>query len=236
MTSDPDKQINDNWTVGELEAEFEGQEYVTHHQVRKEDHFFCDFCSRGIAYQSNPRVAWYVADGVLNPGHPVWRQAVKERFGGKPIVPLAVYCPGCSTRRVLFPCEGYAEVHAFFDLDEGRVLKNVEVTDVSPPDDGIPWEPRELSERITEIPWDQHMLMQTISAEDQLWGPENMITFFLSAVDGVDPRELIQYDGSLDPKLLGQARKSWKQFRKKMKRGGHSRKKFRDHVRGDEKP
>lgn len=234
MNIDPDTRINDAWTVGRLEDDFEGEAHEPHEKVKGKDHIFCDFCSKGIAYQSEPRVAFYIADDVLNPDHPQWQHALKYANGVRPVVPLAVYCEECSHQRILFPCEGFAEVRMFFDLDEDRVLKNVDVTDVSPADDGIPWDPRELGEEITSINWEERMLMQALTGEDQLWGPENMITFFLSAVDGIDPRELIQPDGSLDPKALGRARKSWRRFRKKMKAGGYERQKFRDHVRGDE--
>jgi hypothetical protein len=122
----------------------------------------------------------------------------------------------------------------FFDLNEEKVKRNVEVTDLSPRNDGIPWDPKELSERITQIQWEQQLFVTMLSGQDNLWGPENMVTFFLSSVDEVDIRQLVKWDGSLDPKLLGQARRKYEEFRKKMSKGGRSRKKFRDHVRGDE--
>lgn len=221
--TDPDKQINDNWTVGELTEKFEGSDFLPSNPEK--DHFLCDFCSKGLSYESNPRVGHYVADGVLNTEHPVWQ---KNGGSGTPVT-LATYCEDCSTRMILFPCKWFAEVRMFFDLGTEKVMRNVKVTDVSPRDDGIPWDPKELSERIIQIPWEQQSFVQ-----DDLWGPENMVTFFLSSVDGVDIRQLVKWDGSLDPKLLGQARRKYKEFRKKMKREGHSRKKFRDHVRGSD--
>jgi len=222
----PDERLNENWTVEQLEAQFEGEDHAPHEQVQGKDHFFCDFCSTGVTYESEPRVAFYVADDVLDLGHPVYRSDT--------LVPLAVYCGDCATDRLLFPCEGYGEVRLFFDLDSEKVIQNVEVTDLSPADDGIPWDPKELSERVTQVPWDEHMLMQQLSGEDQLWGPENMITFLLSSVSGVDPRELINWDGTIDPKQLGHARKQYQKFMEKMRKGNYDRRKFRDHVRGDD--
>lgn len=230
---DPDTRINEWWTVGELETEFEGVEYKPHDRVKGEPHFYCDWCSKGVSYRSKPTVGWYVADMVMNTGHHEWQAAVRAGEGVRPMVPLAVYCEECAARKLLFPCRGYGELHAFFEVDTERVMKNIRVTDVSPADDGIPWEPREVAERVTGIDFEQQMLTQALSGEDQLWGPENMITFFLAST-GIDPRELIQYDGSLDPKVLGRARKAWRSFQKKMTRGGdYSRRKFRDYVRDE---
>jgi len=228
MTSDPDKQINDNYTVGELTENFEGDDFLP--SDPEKDHFLCDFCSKGVSYESNPRVGHYIADDVLNSEHPVWQ----KHGGSGTLVPLASYCEECSIRMLFFPCEGFAEVRVFFDLDEEKVKRNVEVTDLSPRNDGIPWDPKELSERITQIQWEQQSFVAMLSGQDDLWGPENIVTFFLSSVNGVDIRQLVKWDGSLDPKLLGQARRKYEKFRKKMSKGGHSRKKFRDHVRGDD--
>lgn len=224
-----DRRINPDWTVGELIDEFEGHDFLP--TDPEKPHFLCDFCSTGVSYESEPRVGHYIADKVLNTNHPKWRAAAKG--GHRPLVPLATYCEDCSFDQLYFPCEDFAEVRMFFDLDEDRVMKNVEVMDVSGRDDGIPWDPKELSEKITGIPWEQHSLMSMLVGDD-LWGPENMVTFFLSIGSGVDIRELVKWDGSLDPKVLGRTRRQYEQFSEKMAEGGHSRKKFRDHVRGDD--
>lgn len=226
---EPDKQINDSWTVGGLIDEFEDHDFLPTNP--DEDHFECDFCSKGVAYKSNPRVGGYVADNVLNTNHPKWQAALRQ--GGRPIVPLASYCEECSTRLLLFPCEGFAEVRTFFDLDEDMVMRNVEITDLSGRDDGISWDPKELMEEISGVPFEEERLLAAMMGQDHLWGPENMVTVFLSTVGGVDIRELVKWDGSLDPKLLGQARRKYEDFQKKMQKHGHSRRAFRDHVRGD---
>jgi hypothetical protein len=228
---DSDTQINPNWTVGELEAEFEGHDFQPVDEDK--DHFTCDFCSKGVHYEAEPRVGHYVADNVVNTTHPHWIAATRPHEGeGRPMVQLASYCEDCTIRRLLFPCEGYAEVRMSFDLDEKRVMENVEITDVSPRDDGIPWDPKELSESITGIPWHKNEMMMVILGREQLFGPENMVTFFLAVGGGVDIRELIQWDGSLDPKVLGRARREYADFQRKMARDNHSRRAFSKHVRG----
>jgi len=108
-------------------------------------------------------------------------------------------------------------------------MSNPEVTDVSSADDGIPWNPRELSEKITGVPWEANAIL----AGDELWGPENMVTVFLSMGSGIDIRELIKWDGSLDPQVLGHARREYRAFTRKMLEKGQTRTAFRDHVRGD---
>lgn len=227
---DSDTRINDQWTVAQLVEEFDGHDFLPFDPDK--DHFLCDFCSKGVAYQSNPRVGHYIADTVVNTNHSKWQKATDPHSHHRPLVPLASYCEDCTTRRLLFPCEGVAEIRMLFTLTEERTITNPEVTDVSGRDDGIPWEPKDLSEQITGVPWEQNELLAALAGKDQLWGAENMVTFFLSIGGGVDIRELVQWTGSLDPKVLGLARKEYQHFAEKMRRQGHSRKAFRDHVRG----
>lgn len=224
---DAETVIKPGLTVEKVIEEFEGRDFEASNPEEK--HFICDFCSKGVNYASNPRVGHYLADDVLNENHNYARQIKQNR----PLVPLASYCEDCTTRNIMFPCEGTAEVRMLFDLDESRTMHNVEVTDVSPRDDGIPWDPREVSEKIMEVPFDAQAGMASLMSQaGDLWGPENMVTFFLASVDGVDIRELVQWNGSLDPKVLGQARRKFEDFQQEMRKGGHSRKTFRDNVRG----
>jgi hypothetical protein len=230
---DPATRINEQWTVGQLIDAFEDTDFLPFDPNK--DHFLCDFCSTGVAYRSKPRVGHYIADNILNTTHPKWRNATASHSDHRPLVPLASYCDDCTTRLLLFPCKGFAEVRLLFTLTEERVVTNPEVTDVSGRDDGIPWDPKELSEQITGVPWEQNALLAAAAGEDQLWGPENMVTFFLSIGSGVDVRELVRWDGSLNPKALGRAHKEYQEFVEKMRRHGHSRRAFRDHVRGEDK-
>lgn len=226
---DPATRINEQWTVGQLIDAFEDADFLPFDPNK--DYFLCDFCSTGVAYRSKPRVGHYIADNILNTNHPKWRNATASHSDHRPLVPLASYCDDCTTRLLLFPCKGFAEVRLLFTLSEERVITNPEVTDVSGRGDGIPWDPKELSEQITGVPWEQNALLAALAGEDQLWGPENMITFLLSSVEGVDPRQLIKWDGSYDSKELGRARRKYREFVEKMRREGYSRRYFSDHVR-----
>lgn len=224
MRPDADERINPGWTVGEVEKEFEGKPFLNDVEGAK---FLCDFCSKGVSYSRRKTVTGYIADDILNPDHPKWPR------GQRPLVPLATYCPECSTHRLLFPCEGFAEIRYRFTVDDDGIFRDVEVTDISPRDDGIPYDATEVSEQITGVPWEHQSLVSMVARGD-MWGPENFITFFLSSVDGIDPRNLIRWDGSVDPQQLGLARRKYENFAEKMQRGGYSRTKFRDHVRGGE--
>lgn len=219
---EPDTPINPHVTVGDLTENFEGSDHIPNHD---QPHFICDWCSQGVAYQSKPRVGHYVADDVLNENHPKTPVIRRDR----PLVQLASYCPDCSTRLLLFPCKGVAEARVFFDLDEEQVMKNVEVRDVSPRDDGIPWDPREVSARITGIEFSLHEMF-AIDEENHLWAAENIVTWFLAAT-GIDIREMVRYDGSIDPQALGRARKAFEEFREEMKKGGFDRQYYRDAVK-----
>lgn len=222
---DPDTHITENWTIAQLIDRFDGTTFKP--SDPNPDHFICDYCATGVAYSSQSRVGQYISDRVLNPEHPIWRSSTKDHPEKQTLIPLATYCEDCATRRLYFPCEGFNEVRLFFTLNADRTMTSPEVTDVSPADDGIPWNPRELSEQITGLPWGENVVV----SGKELWGPENMVTVFLSMGGGVDIRELVKWDGSLDPQLLGQARQEYKEFARKMLREGRTRTVFRDHIR-----
>lgn len=134
---DHNTRINPDWTVAQLLNLYGGRTYETKHD--DPDRFICDFCAANVAYSNTPRVAQYVTDRVLNPGHPVWQSKMREHPGKQPLTPLATYCEDCAARRLYFPCEGFNEARVFFTLKEDRTMSNPEVTDVSSADDGIPW-------------------------------------------------------------------------------------------------
>jgi len=224
---DGTRSINPEWTVASFAEMLEGSEFNPTNPNK--NHFECDFCSKGVMYQSEPRVASYFADNILNTDHPIWQQHGDRR----PMVALATYCEDCTYPLLYFPCEGFAEVRVISDLDADRTMHNVDVEDVSARDDGIPWDPKEFVHRVTGTPFEDSMLIQSLHSRDHVWGPENMVTVFLSIGSGIDLREIIKHDGSLDDRKLGQARKEQEKFRKKMARHGHSRLAFRKHVRGE---
>lgn len=90
---DSNTRINPEWTVGELIEEFEGHDFLP--TDTEKDHFLCDWCSTGVSYSSEPRVAGYVADRVINTDHPTWVEATLGREV-QPLVPLASYCKDLS--------------------------------------------------------------------------------------------------------------------------------------------
>lgn len=225
MTVDADTHVHKNLTAADVRERFDGEDFTA--AMPESDHWECDQCSTGIEYRQNVRAGMYMTDDVLGQS-PELARIHRER----PLIPLATLCPDCSTRQLLFPCEGFAELRLQFDLGLDRVMQNVEITDVSPRDDGIPWDPRELSEKITGVPFDTNTML---AGGESAWGPEDMVRFFLAVGAGVDIRELVKWDGSLDPKVLGRARKEYDSFASKMRRSGFSRKSFRDHVRGDDR-
>lgn len=194
-----------------------------------DDHFQCDFCSKGIAYTSVPRVAMYWSDRVLSTTTPKARRINRERK----LSPMASYCPECiesyPMNLLLFPCEGFGELRSFVTVTDDRHMTDPEVTDFSEHDDGIPWDPKEFSEEITDVPFEMNDMLA--GGEGMLWAPENMVTFFLSVADGVDIRELIKYDGSYDPRLLGQARRKYEEFQRSMRQHGHERGAFRKRLK-----
>lgn len=225
-----DMHINPRTTVAELTSEFEGTDFDPIEPDK--DHWICDFCSTGVPYSANARVADYFADDILSHNHPYSSQIHANR----PLIPLASYCEDCSTRRLLFPCHGFAEARVMYNLGKDRIVRDVDVTDVSPRDDGIPWNPKDVSNAITQAPFEQ---MLELGGNQHLWGPENMVTFFLSSIGGIDIRELVQWDGEIDNDVLGRARIEYDRFMHKMIRasdgpGRTNRKAFRDHVRGDD--
>lgn len=223
----PDDRFTDELTVADLEDRIEGEPFLP--GTESDDHFICDFCSTGVKYSSDPRIGIYVADGILTPELPMWRGRVDR---GEEIAALATYCEDCATKRLLFPCRGYAEARLFASISPDRRAVDVEATDVSPADDGIPWDPAELHESITTIPFRKYLDVTIMGGGPTMWGPENIVTFFLSFEDGVDIRDLVKYDGSIDRELLQDARDDFGDLLTEMRRAGEdSRRAFRDRVR-----
>lgn len=209
----------DRWSVDDLETEFIGRE---HENPESDRHWLCDWCSKGISYTGGSTGWHYMADDILGD-----LPAAREYHKKRPLGLLAAYCDDCGNNRLFFPCEGYMEVRARFELNDDREYTDVEITDISPHDDGIPWDPKEVAEEITEIPFDAVAAMG-----EELWAPENMLTVFVSA--DIDIRDLVNYKGEIDRQKLGAAREKWEDFQREMAESGHDRQHFRDSVRGDD--
>ena len=224
---DEDDHVTDTVTVGDLEEHYEGSDFTAVDPSK--DHFICDWCTKGVPYTTNNRVSQYIVNNIINDENPIWQQTI-ARSGTRPFAPVATYCADCTTRLLLLPCEGYTEVRLAFDMGDDRTYRNVEVTDISPAEDGIPWNPAELSEEITGVPF--HMYVQMAAAQGaELWAPEDIVRMFQSIGPHLDIRKAIRADGSFDPQELDRAREAYDEFTRELQRNGFSREWFRDHTR-----
>jgi hypothetical protein len=214
---DCETRIGEETTVSDIEEQLEMSK-VSH---GNEGHYLCDWCSKGVSFSSNSRVSHYISDSVLDTGHEECAFINRERA----LTQLATYCEECSSKRLLFPCEGFSELRIQFTLtDDGR-MSQVSVTDISLRKDGIPWNPVHVTEKITETDFQKNAFLT-----GHLYGPENMVTVFLSWSESeIDIRDMVKPDGSIRGKYLGRARKKYNEFRSKM--GDYSRDKFSSHVR-----
>lgn len=224
---DADDYVTDAVTVGDLEAYYEGRDFTTAHP--SEDHFICDWCATGVSYTASNRVSQYIVNNIINDENPFWQQIIAHS-GTRPFRPMAIYCADCTTRRLLLPCEGYTEIRLAFDMGDDRTYRNVEVTDFSPDEDGIPWNPAELSEQITGIPFHKHALL-TAAQGVELWAPEDIVLRFQTIGPDLDIRNAIRADGSLNPRALERAREAYDEFAQELKRKNFPRKWFRDRTR-----
>jgi len=218
----PNTEINSDLTVKELESDLENK-ILSPDLNETDDHYICDFCSKGVPKSKNPRIGQYLADNVLNNTHPKLNYIESNR----PLIQLATYCEECSVPILFFPCIGFSEVRIMTTITEDWKMKNIEVTDVSDRDDGIDWDPKIVSEKISTVSFEENTLL----LGNELWGPENIFTVYDSAFESIDMGSLINYDGTIDPKKLGRARKEYRNFRNKMKKSGYNRRKFSKHVR-----
>lgn len=228
---DADDHVTDAVTVDDLEAYYEGRDCVLGDPSK--DHFVCDWCEKDVPYPTNERLGLYLTNDVINDDHPSWR-LMTVPVGSPPLVPIAVYCEECTTRRLLLPCEGYAEARLTFNIGEDKTSRDVEVTDVSPSEDGIPWNPAELYEQVTGVPFDKNVLLSALLTQgNELWGPEDVVRICQSIGAEVDIREVIRADGSLSPGALSQAQEAYTEFSREYQRNGCSRKWFQEHLRQD---
>ena len=203
-------------TREELEERMEGGPFDFNPSGK---HWKCDWCSKGVPYSKSIRAGHYMCDDVVVVNNKKAQQVRSTRKLGQ----FATYCEDCTHRMLLFPCKGYTEIRLLFDTAEDGTMHNIEVTDISPQDDGIPWDPAEVSEAITQVSTEQ---IGFLAGED-VWAPENLVTFFLGVTD-VDLRDLIDWEGNVNPKLLGRARRH---YRKTAQQVSGKERRWRDVVR-----
>lgn len=227
MTRDTPTLPDDYYmSVEEIIEDAEGKTFRPHADD-DEHHWLCDWCSMGVSYAKEPRIANYMADKVADQETRHGQHINSERK----LTMLASYCPEHSHERLLFPTTEATEVRLMFTVNEDRTITDAEVTDVSPEGDGIPWNPRELAEKITEAPYEQMAVLS--SANDMVMGPENILTYFDALGTGVDIREMVDWEGNIDPKALGRARKKLDEVKERRMKEVGDRQAFRDRVRGD---
>jgi hypothetical protein len=224
---DDDDHVTDAIIVGELEACYEGRDFIAADQSN--DHFVCDWCAAGVPYTTDKRLSQYIVNNVINDQNPIWQQSVAQA-GTRPFTPMATYCADCTTQLLLLPCEGYSEVRLAFDMGDDRTYRNVEITDCSPEEDGIPWNPADLSEQITGVPFHKNALLAAAHGVE-LWAPEDMVRMFQSIGPHLDIRKAIRADGSLEPQALDRAREAYDEFTQALQRNNFSREWFRDRTR-----
>ena len=186
-----------------------------------EEQFFCDFCSKGVKFQSEPTAGMYLADDTLLQTNPKSHFVHQERV----LSPISTYCESCTTNNLMFPCEGLTEVRLLIDLDSHASAENIQFTDISPEDDGIPWNPTGLLQKVTGIP--AQKFGETIP--DLLWAPELVITFLLSISKEIDVREIVNWNGTYNKPSLMEAQEKYHKVAKQMG-GEFDRQKFRSHV------
>lgn len=206
--SDPSFPDDYYTTVDTFEAELDGWAFNAYHPEQR--YFHCDWCSKGVEYQAEPRVAQYWCDRIPHDATAKAREINHKRR----LAPMATYCEECSLRLLLFPCRGYTEVRTFATVTPDRVYEDLTISDISAADDGIPWPPASIFETLTDIPFDEY---PKYAAKEVTMAPENIITWFLVATDGaVDIRELVRWDGSIDPTKLAEARHAHENYLREM--------------------
>jgi hypothetical protein len=222
-----DDDVDDDVTVAALEAHYEGRDFTA--ADPRKDHLICDWCAKGVPYTTSKRLSQYIVRNVINDEHPIWQRAI-ARIPTRPFAPMGTYCADCTTRQLLLPCEGYTEVRLAFEISDDRTYRNVEVTDFSRAEDGIPWNPAELSEQITGVPFHENALLAGAQGAE-LWAPEDIIRVFQSIESNLDIRNAIRADGSFDSRELDRASDAYDEFAQDLQRNDFSRKWFRDHSR-----
>lgn len=217
----PNKAITPDVTANELES-FLHKHKLSPDLTKNKEYIKCDYCSSEIYSTEEYNLTQYLADDILNDNHPKSNTIHEKR----PLVQLATYCPDCSDARLFFPCKGFSETRVNFSISDDWIIMNPRVTDISKIDDGIPWDPRKVSEEITGVKFNR-----VVSETNELWGPENIFTVYDATIKSVNLDELIYYDGSLNKDILQKVKNEYTEFCEEMSQGGYSENKFTKYVK-----
>lgn len=218
----PNTDINLNVTVGKLQSIL--NEYKLSPDIPPQQNYIkCDYCSSKIYADKENKLSQYLCDDILNNNHPKSSEIHQQRL----LTQLATYCEDCSDELLFLPCREFAEVRVMFTSNEDWIICDPEITDVSPRDDGINWNPIEVSNKISPDNFNFHSLM----VGNELWGPENIFTIYDSALKNVAMGSLIRYDGSLDSDVLKEAKKEYIRFLSIMSKNSYDESKFTRYVK-----
>lgn len=157
------------------------------------DGLACDFCSERI--RPNREIKLYLADRVLNPG-----------VTSDGVALLATYGPCCRRRMILFPHRGTTELLLSATVTPELTIEDVDVLDVSPADDGEPWDPIEVWNEVAPLDFAANARQAAaMKGHPIMMGPEDVVNSLLKM--GVDVREVVDEDGQIvtDPEM----RKKW---------------------------
>lgn len=190
-----------------IEENLRGEQFNSSYS--SDEHYLCDWCSKGVPYKKNPTISFYLCDSLIT----------GQEY--KSVAMLATYCEDCSSRLLYFPCRGYNEIRVVSTLNEDQIIQDPEVTDVSLKSDGVPWDPIDVHEKISGVPREVSMKQ----ASEIEMAPENIITFLESILSEVAVTSIINPDGSIDREILNKAKQ---EFREGIKKSGNDRSSFRE--------
>lgn len=193
-----------------VEDRLDGYEFET--GLDSDEHYLCDWCSKGVSYKGNGLVSHYLCDKLVT----------GDEYDDLAI--LGTYCPDCTSRLLYFPCEGYHEVRVLSKLTSDQIIVEPEVTDTSPEDDGIPWDPMDIYLKICSLP--KEIAMN--HAQDIEMAPENMVTFLETVFYELSVTSMINPDGTVDDTLLKLAQEEFRQFMEEARKGELN---FTNHAR-----
>lgn len=193
-----------------LESYYEGHRLNT---IRPNE-AFCDVCTARIAVADRPRISMYFSDNARF-GTESYEQYVHQTY---PMTAIQTYCEDCTVPELLFPCEGYTEARLLFTIDSDFQMTDVDVTDISGRDDGIPWDPFSLIEEIKGVSFEEEARHQRQQQGGVVtgYGPEWVVTTILSLDSGIGIADLIKWDGSVNQDHLAYLRENFRELARQM--------------------
>jgi hypothetical protein len=142
-------------------------------------HMKCDSCDETVF--PNNDIALYASN---------WE--ILDRIDeGQFVKVFRAYCPDCKRKHFLMPMEGAVELMIYCRLDEEKYYRDSEIVAYSGPDDGTPWNPREVVDWF--FPEPVELAVAQMAGMDM--GPEDVVEMLLHY--NLDPREVVDDEGNL---------------------------------------